>query len=373
MKSLVGVNLIIISGSESVQNFLREVFTKQGANVTLCGFLNMDFVSRIEQQVTADVILIDMDNTYDEDDAALDRLLDVIDLPILFHENTFAANAKNGLDSEHGLSSFEVDKIRVKLADLANKKRQCEQQKSVLESDAEKSSQTAREHESKESAANIFLDKTFSNKRMSAVSLGVDNNTRPNEAINVWVLGASIGGPEAVKNFLTGIPEKLPVAFVLAQHLGDGFVPLLVNQLNAVSCFKVKEGVAGDYLRHGEVIIVPVNEQMMLDGNGCIQFIEKSWEGYYKPSIDAVIDTIINYYQQQSGVIIFSGMGADGVRGCQRFYEQHTGKIWAQSSDTCVISSMPDSVRKAGMVSYSGSPDALALELGRYYMAKDFP
>ena len=64
-------------------------------------------------------------------------------------------------------------------------------------------------------------------------------------------------------------------------------------------------------------------------------------------------------------------MGNDGALACQKFSEQYEGKIWAQSADTCVISSMPDSVREAGLVSYSGSPEALALKIAILYMGKD--
>ena len=64
-------------------------------------------------------------------------------------------------------------------------------------------------------------------------------------------------------------------------------------------------------------------------------------------------------------------MGADGVLASQKFAEQYQGNIWAQNSDTCVVSSMPDSVRKANLVSYSGSPEALALKIAMHYMGKD--
>ncbi len=64
-------------------------------------------------------------------------------------------------------------------------------------------------------------------------------------------------------------------------------------------------------------------------------------------------------------------MGADGVLASQKFAEQYQGNIWAQNPESCVVSSMPDSVRKANLVSYSGSPEALALKIAMQYMGKD--
>ena len=37
--------------------------------------------------------------------------------------------------------------------------------------------------------------------------------------------------------------------------------------------------------------------------------------------------------------------------------------VWAQSADTCAVSSQPDSTRETGCVSYSGSPEQLARQL----------
>lgn len=351
MQNLRDVNLAIASGSENVQNFLREMFIKQGANVLLCDFLNLDFVRQLEHHVFAEVILIDMDDTYDEDEAALDRLLDKIDVPVLFHENTF--NKINDAGYNCRFSFQEIEKLAIKLAELANNS------KKNMEEKSDSNETCAEEHINEASPAMLSTNSDYS----------VSN--RLEDLINVWVLGASIGGPKAVKQFLSKIPADLPVAFVLAQHLGDGFVALLAEQMDKVSCFKVKEGIAGDSLRQGEVVIVPVDNRMILDSKGKIKIIKESWQGHYKPSIDSVIDNVTDYYQKKSGVIIFSGMGADGVLACQKFSDQYEGKVWAQSADTCVISSMPDSVRKAGLVSYSGSPEALALKIAVHYMGND--
>ncbi|MCU7799836.1 MAG: hypothetical protein KZQ70_06750 [gamma proteobacterium symbiont of Lucinoma myriamae] len=67
MPNLIDTNLVIASGSEKVQDFLRKMFIKRGANVVLCGFMNLDFVHQLERDVIADVILIDMDDAYTRD------------------------------------------------------------------------------------------------------------------------------------------------------------------------------------------------------------------------------------------------------------------------------------------------------------------
>jgi chemosensory pili system protein ChpB (putative protein-glutamate methylesterase) len=67
-------------------------------------------------------------------------------------------------------------------------------------------------------------------------------------------------------------------------------------------------------------------------------------------------------YANRSGAIVFSGMGDDGVEGC-RAVVAHGGTVWAQEAESCLVSSMPDHVRAAGLASFSGSPELLALKL----------
>ncbi len=388
MQKLKGINLVIASGSEQIQNCLQEAFEHHGAGIRLCGYLNLDFVSQLEIiSDKADVILIDMDDSYEEDDEALDRLLEKIDLPILFHDNDF--DDINDPEQDCGFSQPAISKLASKLARLVdnNENRKPEQvsddNKKTSQSEPDfpddELSQITQELLSHNEELSVAIEKerqleseqTLELKDVAEFISSYESHEFIESAENVWILGASIGGPEAVKRFLARIPAELPVAFVLAQHLGEGFVSLLATQLDRISSFKVKEACEGHVLRHGEVVIVPVENRMTVNETGMVEFIDKKWKGHYKPSIDMVIKDVTHRYQERAGVIIFSGMGADGVLASQKFAEQYQGNIWAQNPETCVVSSMPDSVRKADLVSYSGSPEALALKIAMHYMGKD--
>lgn len=378
MQKLKGISLVIASGSATIQKCLQEKFASHGANVVLCGFLNLNFVDKLEQGLKADVILIDMNDSYEEDDAALDRLLEKIDLPILFHDNDF--DELNDPGGGECFSASAVEKLTAKLARLVDSdcRRVAEELPDsadtlVLLSDDNSESDEPRPVSIEKLAQQISLQDTEVNGQSSDTATQYEAQEKELACglLNVWILGASIGGPEAVKRFLARVPAELPVAFVLAQHLGDGFVSLLASQLDRISTFNVKEAIPGDSLSHGEVVVVPVDNRMSLDADGLISFIDDDWKGHYKPSIDCMIDDVTSSFKKQSGVIIFSGMGADGVLASQKFVEKYNGSIWAQSPDSCVISSMPDSVRKANLVSYSGSPEALALKISVQYMGKN--
>jgi chemotaxis response regulator CheB len=64
-------------------------------------------------------------------------------------------------------------------------------------------------------------------------------------------------------------------------------------------------------------------------------------------------------FGDKSCAIIFSGMAHDAIEG-SKHVKAKGGRVWAQDPDTCVISSMVDGAREAGVVEFLGSPKQLA-------------
>lgn len=181
-------------------------------------------------------------------------------------------------------------------------------------------------------------------------------------AERVWVLGASLGGPAAVKRFLDHLPAKLPVAFVLAQHIDGGFLETLCQALRREGRFGCEVATKGRVLDHGQVLVAPVDQAITFTPRGQVRGIGVPWEGPYAPSIDQVLHNVASGFGHCAGAILFSGMGNDGAIAAPRLATAGT-LIWAQSADSCAVSSQPDSVRETGCVGYSGSPEQLARQL----------
>jgi chemosensory pili system protein ChpB (putative protein-glutamate methylesterase) len=185
---------------------------------------------------------------------------------------------------------------------------------------------------------------------------------RAGDPERVWVLGASLGGPAAVKEFLDCLPAELPVAFVLAQHIDAGFLETLTQVLVRDNGFECRIGYEGERLRHGHVILAPVEHEIGFSDDGSVRSTEQAWEGPYAPSIDQVINNVATCFDVRSGAILFSGMGNDGsISG--PLLRTRGAPVWAQTPDSCAASSQPDSARETGCVSFSGSPEELARQL----------
>lgn len=178
----------------------------------------------------------------------------------------------------------------------------------------------------------------------------------------VWVLGASVGGPESVREFLSEFPRDYPALFLLAQHLGDEFVDMMAKQLGRAAQMTVRTPAHGERVAHGEIIIVPNAHRLQVDPMGVVLLEKDASEAAYRPSIDRVIEDAANRYGTNAGAIVFSGMSDDAVAGC-RYLVGKGGRVYAQSPDSCVVSTMVDGVIEAGLVSFEGTPKELAAKL----------
>ena len=318
------IRIAITSDSILHRNYLQKTMEHSGIEVVLNESLTEKFMNKLDH-IESDVVLFDVEAIEDEHLEYLDQLLEQSRIPIII--NDVSALTLN----EPKSSSKWNDNLLQKIADITGRNNWDEHLSDI----------------------NIEND------------IAVDTNH--NElAKNVWVLGASLGGPDAVKRFLAEIPEDLPVAFIVAQHLGENFVSLLAKQLDRYTEFTVSVAKEGHVVRHNEVLVVPTDEQLIINPIGTIELKKKAEQTKYTPSIDNTINDVALRYKKNSGAIIFSGMCDDGVQGCESLITKG-GQVWIQDPDSCVISAMPESVAKKVAVTYSGTPEMLAEQLVSLY------
>lgn len=175
----------------------------------------------------------------------------------------------------------------------------------------------------------------------------------------VWVLGASIGGPDAVREFLAGVPKNTQNVFLLAQHMGADFIDLMVSQLAKATSLDVRMASAGESAMPGQVLVVPLSERLLLERTGEVRVIPLDEPSPYSPSIDRVLMDVADRFGAKAGAIIFSGMAHDAIDGA-RYLANKGGTVWVQDPSTCVVSSMIDGAIEAGIVKYQGGPGDLA-------------
>nr|WP_246387585.1 chemotaxis protein CheB [Chiayiivirga flava] len=194
--------------------------------------------------------------------------------------------------------------------------------------------------------------------------MGLVDAPDTNEAVDgiprVVVLGASIGGPDALRTFLAGIPPEFPALFLLVQHLENGYFERLAQQLQKATRLRVRALVPdGPFAATGEVLVVPANLRYTVERNGHIEAIAHDAPPHYTPCIDDVLRDAADRFGARTTAIIFSGMAGDAIEGAV-YVTAKGGEVWVQDPASCVVSSMVDGARARGVVEYIGSPRELA-------------
>lgn len=156
---------------------------------------------------------------------------------------------------------------------------------------------------------------------------------------SIVAIGSSTGGPSALLAVLGRLPGDFKLPVLVAQHIADGFVPGLVNWLNAGCAIDVVLGEEGVAPQPGTAYFAPTGANMVVE-NGIIQFCEPTKGQLYIPSADTLFESVARCYGKRSVAVLLTGMGADGANGMKHLHDLGAVTI-AQDEATCTVFGMP--------------------------------
>jgi two-component system chemotaxis response regulator CheB len=171
------------------------------------------------------------------------------------------------------------------------------------------------------------------------------------QRIEIVAIGSSTGGPNALADIFSKLPQTFPVPIVLTQHMPPLFTRLLAERLSTVSGVKVHEAKDGDVLEAGNAYLAPGDHHLTLvrDGGAVrVALNQEAPENSCRPAVDPMLRSVVSIYRGGTLAVICTGMGQDGYRGCQDVREQG-GQVVAQDEATSVVWGMPGFVAKGGL------------------------
>ena len=179
---------------------------------------------------------------------------------------------------------------------------------------------------------------------------------------NVWLLGASTGGLQAIRQFLSQISPRDDLAFVYAQHIGVQQVGVLLKMIETHAGWPARVPSTGEFIKPGTVTVISPEFETRVSRQGWILRFASSWQGHYAPSIDQLANRLALLYRRDCGAIIFTVMGDDGARGCQSI-KQYGGQVWVQEPASCTVAAMPQAVMERCNPDFIGTVKELAQRL----------
>lgn len=171
-------------------------------------------------------------------------------------------------------------------------------------------------------------------------------------AFDVLVIGASTGGPQALREFIPRLPADLPVPVAIVLHMPVGYTQLYAERLNGVSRLEVREAREGDTLVPGRVLLAQAGRHLRFARSGSVvtaHLDTKPLDTLHRPSVDVLFASAGEVYGHRTLGLIFTGMGSDGTAGARRIREAG-GTILAEAEESCVVYGMPRAAAEAGMV-----------------------
>ncbi|MEE9258955.1 MAG: chemotaxis-specific protein-glutamate methyltransferase CheB [Nitrospinaceae bacterium] len=193
------------------------------------------------------------------------------------------------------------------------------------------------------------------------------------QRVDIVAIGVSTGGPNALADLLPVFPESFSVPIVIVQHMPPYFTKLLAEQLTTKSNITIKEAVPGDVLKPGQAWIAPGDYHMILEKNESgvtVKTNQAPPENSCRPAVDVLFRSVAEIYGSNVLAIILTGMGQDGLIGCE-YIKDGDGQVIVQDEESCVVWGMPGFVAKAGLadqilpLSQIGPETLNALKVGR--------
>lgn len=196
---------------------------------------------------------------------------------------------------------------------------------------------------------------------------------RPNKIVTpaVVCLGTSTGGPNALATVFKEFPPEFPLPILIVQHMPPVFTAVLAERLSALGSIKVHEGAEGQLVERGHAYIAPGGKHLEVRRIGfknVLHVQEEPPENSCRPAVDVLFRSAVATYGANILGVIMTGMGQDGLRGCELIRERG-GQVIVQDKASSVVWGMPGAVAQAGYADKTLPLDQIAAEITRRIFA----
>lgn len=165
-------------------------------------------------------------------------------------------------------------------------------------------------------------------------------------------IGASTGGPTALEQLISSLPEDFDIPMIICQHMPSAFIPQFVQRLGALTPLNIVSASKDMSPRPGTIIFCPGHANLILKKQGkgsAIDFTDEVYPEYNNPSINAMMLSAARIYRQKMVGVLLTGMGKDGAEGMKAIHNAG-GQTVAQNKESCIIYGMPKAALDAGAV-----------------------
>ena len=200
--------------------------------------------------------------------------------------------------------------------------------------------------------------------RRRSASVSSSAGEAPRRRFSLLAIGASTGGPQVIASLLGRLPREFPCPIVVTQHIAPGFTPGFVRWMSHESKLAVAQAKDGDGLAPGTVYIAPDDRHLRVNSRWRISLGDDPPLGQFRPSVDAMFQSVADAIGSAAIGLLLTGMGNDGAKGLLAL-RRAGGWTLAQDAATATVNGMPEAARSAGAVDLTVTPDELPALLAK--------
>jgi two-component system chemotaxis response regulator CheB len=180
---------------------------------------------------------------------------------------------------------------------------------------------------------------------------------------DVLVVGASTGGPQALKRVLSQLPAEWPIPVAVVLHMPVGYTELYARKLNEVCALQVIEAQGQEEVAGGTIFVAPAGRHLTFR-RGPDDIVRTHLDVHpldtpHRPAVDVLFQSAAEVYGERVLAVVLTGMGSDGRNGAA-WIKARGGTVITEAEDSCVVYGMPRSVVEAGLSDRSAPLEAIA-------------
>ncbi|WP_031479521.1 chemotaxis-specific protein-glutamate methyltransferase CheB [Maridesulfovibrio frigidus] len=160
-------------------------------------------------------------------------------------------------------------------------------------------------------------------------------------------IGASTGGPQALKQVLMSLPHDLPVPVMIVQHISTGFLEGLANWLHTNTGHNIQIAKDDETLKACTVYFAPEDYHIQISSKLKVTLTNLPAVNGIRPTVEGMFESVARNIGGGAVGVLLTGMGSDGAAALLEI-RRRCGYTIAQDKETSIIFGMPGEAVKIG-------------------------
>jgi two-component system chemotaxis response regulator CheB len=181
---------------------------------------------------------------------------------------------------------------------------------------------------------------------------------------DVAVLGASLGGIDALSRILSGVPESHSGSLLIVLHMSANTPSLAVEILSKFSRLPVSYAYDDQFIETGHIYVAPRDRHLIIGETGHLGLKKAPKVHHSRPAADPLFTSAARFYGERLIGVVLSGGDGDGAAGLQAI-KRSGGLTIVQHPADAIVPHMPTNAIDNGGADLSISAEEIGCLLAR--------